>query len=1119
MKPRDPNAPAALTEEGVVPLESILCTEELDRRPKRPPDYARENRTLVTLAEALAESPGVMLQKMAGIFLEAFRAGSAGFSLLTAENGGEKIVWPAIAGAWKSHLGGGTPRAFGPCGDVLDRNAPLLFRRLERRYAYFLPLTPPAEECLTVPFYVGETAVGTIWLIAHEAGRNFDAEDRRQLVSMSKFASAACQVTESQRKTVELNEALVLGSLRQHELAEAAESLNAQLKTEGAVSQKVAHELAEKARLIDLSNDAIIVRDLDDKIRLWNKGAEKLFGWTFEEVFGKDLHALLLTEFPKPRDEIIALLHREGRFNGEVVQVVRDGRRVRSLCGWVLDRDTESIFTSYTDITARTTAEEALRQNELRLRYATEAARLTYVEVDLVRRTRRAADNYSQVMGYTQPDHASADISAAAEILLDHIVPSDRLRVAKAVKEFIGGHPVGKLEYRVLGDDRIQRWIETRWSLERDAAGQPVRSFATHLDITERKMSEEALHESEQSYRTLFESMDDGFCSIEMIFDQHQQPVDYRFLEVNSSFEKHSGMRNVQGRRVREFIPDLEKHWYQMYGKVALTGESARREDEVKELNRWLNIHAFRIGGTESRKVGVVFSDISERRQTDEALRRSEARFQAIVAQATAGIVELSLTGKFTLVNERFCEIVGRTAAELQGMRAQDITHPDDLGASPLRSTGLAKGRGDFSVEKRYLRPDGTAVWVSNSVAWITDRDDTPTGFVEIAQDISERKRLEAALTVSEAYFRELTQNLPIGVWTSLPHGLVDFSNRHWLEYIGQNLQQSVMDPEGWIEELHPDDRSRVVEASATSRQAGGGYALETRIREAASGNYRWFLKRSVPVFDASGVLQKRIGMCIDIDDFKRAQAILADHAGELELQVLTRTAELRETIGELEAFSYSVSHDMRAPLRALQGFAQLLLHNNAALLDANSVDQLRRIVTSAGRMDALINDVLTYSKLLRSEITLEPVSLDDLIRQVIATYPQLEAKNAEIAIEGSLPSVRANEASLTQVISNLLSNAVKFVARGTTARVRVWAEEIEGDVRLWIEDNGIGIAPEDQGRIWAIFTRVGRAKDYDGTGIGLAIVRKAVERMRGTAGLESAPGQGTRFWLRLRRA
>jgi signal transduction histidine kinase/AmiR/NasT family two-component response regulator len=250
---------------GIVPLQSVLCTEELNRRPSRPPDYELENRALASLAQALADSPLTILQKMAEIMLETFRADSSGFSLLTKDDGGKRFHWPAIAGVWKPHIGGGTPREFGPCGDVLDRNCPLLFRHFERRYTYFQPVTPPVEECLLVPFYVEGKAVGTIWLVAHDARRKFDGEDLRMLVSLGVFASAAYQAVERfhalskqthDRQTIQqslrdMNEALVLGSVHQHELTETAENLNQQLRA----------EITERKRVESKLNEAIAVAE------------------------------------------------------------------------------------------------------------------------------------------------------------------------------------------------------------------------------------------------------------------------------------------------------------------------------------------------------------------------------------------------------------------------------------------------------------------------------------------------------------------------------------------------------------------------------------------------------------------------------------------------------------------------------------------------------------------------------------------------------------------------------------------------------------------------------------------------------------------------------------------
>ncbi|HKE56162.1 MAG TPA: PAS domain S-box protein, partial [Pyrinomonadaceae bacterium] len=181
-----------------VSLESILCTEELQRRPSRPPDNEKENRALVKLVSALADSPSTIFHTLAETIRDITQCDSAGLSLLTRDGKtphveGQRFYWPAICGMWNPHVGGGTPRNFGPCGDVLDQNRTLLFTHFERRYPYLMPVSPAAEECLLVPFYVNGKAVGTIWGIMHSDSRKFDAEDDRVMASLGKFASSAYQ--------------------------------------------------------------------------------------------------------------------------------------------------------------------------------------------------------------------------------------------------------------------------------------------------------------------------------------------------------------------------------------------------------------------------------------------------------------------------------------------------------------------------------------------------------------------------------------------------------------------------------------------------------------------------------------------------------------------------------------------------------------------------------------------------------------------------------------------------------------------------------------------------------------------------------------------------------------
>jgi signal transduction histidine kinase len=251
----------------------------------------------------------------------------------------------------------------------------------------------------------------------------------------------------------------------------------------------------------------------------------------------------------------------------------------------------------------------------------------------------------------------------------------------------------------------------------------------------------------------------------------------------------------------------------------------------------------------------------------------------------------------------------------------------------------------------------------------------------------------------------------------------------------------------------------------------------------------------------------------------RRAQAQLADRAVQLETLVADRTTALRETVGELESFSYSIAHDMRAPLRAMAAFARLVQTDHGEQLDETGKGYLERIVSASQRLDSLITDVLSYSTITRQNLELHPVDLEKLLKEAIHDQPEFQPPRAEIEIRTPLPRVIAHESLLMQCVTNLLSNAVKFVLPGVVPRVTVRSELVGQNVKLSFEDNGIGISPPDKERIFALFARVNAAADFEGTGIGLTIVRKAAERMGGKVGVESEPGQGSRFWIQLKKS
>jgi len=276
------------------------------------------------------------------------------------------------------------------------------------------------------------------------------------------------------------------------------------------------------------------------------------------------------------------------------------------------------------------------------------------------------------------------------------------------------------------------------------------------------------------------------------------------------------------------------------------------------------------------------------------------------------------------------------------------------------------------------------------------------------------------------------------------------------------------------------------------------------------------------PIRDSEDRVVGAAKIARDITERKQAEALLATaqqqlqkRADDLEERVQQRTFKLQQTVFELEAFTYSLSHDLRSPLRAIHSFSQLVLEDCRDQISPSCVAYLNKVTSSAERLDRLIVDLLGFARLSREDVAVRPVNMENLLREIIDERAEFQVPNADIKIDSPLQPVLGNEASLTQCVTNLLDNAVKYVARGLRPVVRIRSEARDGGVRVWFEDNGIGIDGVGQRRLFQMFQRV-HGDDYEGTGIGLAIVRKAVERMRGSAGVESEPGKGSRFWLQL---
>lgn len=258
-------------------------------------------------------------------------------------------------------------------------------------------------------------------------------------------------------------------------------------------------------------------------------------------------------------------------------------------------------------------------------------------------------------------------------------------------------------------------------------------------------------------------------------------------------------------------------------------------------------------------------------------------------------------------------------------------------------------------------------------------------------------------------------------------------------------------------------------------------------------------------------------GIVEDISDRKQTETLLLQLNESLEIRVRERTAELEEVNASLKEFAYSVSHDLRAPLRSIQGFAQVLQEDYTNELDATGIDYLQRIQSATKQLDRLIQDLLQYSQISRAKLQLEPVNLSAVIAEALSQLnAELRQTNAQVTVVEPLPVVWGNHSVLLQVMVNLVLNAIKFIDANIEPQVRIWAETQPKFVRLWVQDNGIGIPPEKHKQIFRVFERLHGEETYPGTGVGLAIVRKAVERMGGKVGVESQVDRGSRFWVDL---
>ena len=761
--------------------------------------------------------------------------------------------------------------------------------------------------------------------------------------------------------------------------------------------RKRANEIREHlAAVVESSDDAIIGKDLHGMITAWNRGAEKVFGYSAAEMLGQPMLRLFPPDRVEEEADILARIQRgESVDHFEAVRVRKDGTRIdvsatispihddngvivgaskiardiserkraeaalrlsdagrrlaleaAKLGDWVLDLSTgegsgsmrhaeifgysspppewnlevflshvyaddreiarrnfataaregtklatecrivcvngkvrwiracgdhysdlsgktAKMFGTVEDITERKNFAEALRASEERLRLAVDGARLGTWHWDLPTGELECSGKCLELFGFPP------DTKMSYEVFVGALHPDDRIPADAAMERSLAEHSGYDIEYRAVWPDGSEHWIAAKGQGYYDAEGQAVRMEGVALDINDRKQAEARLRESEKNYRMLFESMGEGFCVIEMIFDESGKPADYRFLNVNPAFEKQTGMPNARGRRIREFAPHQEEIWYEIFGKVAHTGESVRFENEAAELGRWYEVHAFRVGEPQDNTVAIFFNDIRERKRQEAELRESENRFRTLIEQASDAFYLHDSEGRFLEVNRQACESLGYTREELLHMCVFDVE--EGLGLREVQQAWEQTEPGKaYTLQGRHRRKHGTSFPVETRLsAYCLDGQKL---FLGLVRDISERKRAEETLRESEERFRALVTASSDVVYRMSP----DWSEMHQLR--GQNFLADTEAPNcNWIQEyIHPDDQARVTAAISKAIRTKSIFELEHQVVR-VDGSLGWTFSRAVPLQDGNGEIVEWFGAASDVSERKQAEQRLRE--------------------------------------------------------------------------------------------------------------------------------------------------------------------------------------------------------------------------------------------------
>ncbi len=687
---------------------------------------------------------------------------------------------------------------------------------------------------------------------------------------------------------------------------------------------------------------------------------------------------------------------------------------------------------------------------------------------------------------------------------------------------------------------------------------------AVIIDISERRQAELALAETQRNYRNLVNSIqgvvwESNPATGEFTFVSQQAerllgyPIESWLLEPDFWADRLHPDDRERVLRQREQALVVGRSFAEEFRMITAAGEVVWLRNNVSVLRR------------EDGEVSAqgVMVNITELKMIEHALREEKRALETLHHIGTSLVAELDLEKLVRDVTEAGKQVTGAQFAAFSYKRLngldngeftlyasgapqetfQRLPRPEHDPATPPAEAEREVIRiADLLQNQRVARP-GTesarrpaSLPVRSYLAVpVISRSGEMLGgllfghmepgiFTERAQHLVasiaaeaaialDNARLYHSMTKSEAHFRELAEAMPQIVWTAGPQGQFEYFNQRWFDYIGQPEGEGVGD---WTAYLDPQHNADCLESWQTALKTSQPLQLECRLGSRNPGEYRWHLIRAVPIKDAEGRITRWFGTCTDIEDQKRAEQEVRHLNAALERRVLERTAQLEASNRELEAFSYSVSHDLRAPLRSIDAFSQLVREDYGGKLDAQGHQYLNLVSEASRQMARLIDDLLHLSRVTRTELRRQPVSLSDLATEIITVFRQLEPKRqVEVTIALDL-TVSGDARLLRIVLDNLLNNAWKFTGKQPEPRIELGSETKDGQTVFFVRDNGAGFDMTYAGKLFGAFQRLHSVQEFPGHGIGLATVQRIISRHGGRIWAESAPGQGATFYFTL---